>query len=85
MGGKVVTDQLGPPQHQTGTSPGLEAMFSRLSYSAAAARPSQPSNRIPSGGKAWAGGASGPLSPLSKPVVINAEAGDDDDLFSMDG
>ncbi|KAF7967388.1 hypothetical protein HWV62_34435 [Athelia sp. TMB] len=85
VGGKIVADQPGPSQHQAGTSPGLETMFSRKSYSAAAARPSQPSNRVPSGGKPWAGGVGGPLSPLSKPVVISAEGADDDDLFSMDG
>jgi hypothetical protein len=76
---------------------GLESMFSRLSYSAAASRPTQPPpsasqtnstgtpamSRHPSGGKPWQPGsnASGPLSPLSGPVLT----GDDDDLFSMDG
>jgi len=75
VGGKVAMDQQGPLQQQSGTSPGLETIFSRKSYSAAAARPSQSPNRTPSGGKPWAGV---PMSPLRK-------AGDDDDLFSMDG
>lgn len=84
-------------QQQSNTTNGLESMFSRLSYSAAAARPSALSSanpdapmnnttvtlRTPSGGKPWqtTTAAGGPLSPLSGPVVT----GDDDDLFSMDG
>ncbi|OBZ65112.1 hypothetical protein A0H81_14892 [Grifola frondosa] len=65
-----------------GTSAGnLGAMFSRLSYSAAASR----ANAAPSGlgprnpsGRGYH--AQGTLSPLSGPVVT----GDDDDLFSME-
>ncbi|KAJ7448010.1 hypothetical protein FB451DRAFT_767886 [Mycena latifolia] len=62
---------------------GLDAMFSRLSYSAAAARtggaPAAPAQmqRNPSGGARWQGAA--PLSPLSGPVVTG-----DDDLFPLD-
>ncbi|KAJ7099903.1 hypothetical protein B0H15DRAFT_817998 [Mycena belliarum] len=64
---------------------GLDAMFSRLSYSAAAAvrqggPPAAPAQmqRNPSGGGRWQGAA--PLSPLSRPVVTGA----DDDLFPLD-
>ncbi|KAH9885986.1 hypothetical protein C8Q73DRAFT_769340 [Cubamyces lactineus] len=64
---------------------GLETMFSRSSYSAAASRagpgagsvaPSGLGGRIPSG----RGHPQGSLSPLSGPVVT----GEDDDLFSME-
>ncbi|CCL98751.1 uncharacterized protein FIBRA_00756 [Fibroporia radiculosa] len=61
---------------------GLEAMFSRLSYSAAASRggttPMGSGARNPSG-RSY--NPQGSLSPLSGPVLT----GDDDDLFSMDG
>ncbi|KAJ6583109.1 hypothetical protein DFH09DRAFT_978939 [Mycena vulgaris] len=63
---------------------GLDAMFSRLSYSAAAARTGgappapAPMQRNASGGARWQGAA--PLSPLSGPVVTR----DDDDLFPLD-
>ncbi|OCH86969.1 hypothetical protein OBBRIDRAFT_187487 [Obba rivulosa] len=64
---------------QGGGHGGLEAMFSRLSYSAATMRgntaPSGMGSRIPSGRS-----YQGPGSPLSGPVLTN-----DDDLFSMDG
>ncbi|KAI1785242.1 hypothetical protein LXA43DRAFT_1117797 [Ganoderma leucocontextum] len=59
---------------------GLETMFSRLSYSAAASRTVAPSGmgtRIPSG---RGGHPQGSLSPLSGPVLT----GEDDDLFSME-
>ncbi|KAJ8581913.1 hypothetical protein M405DRAFT_885521 [Rhizopogon salebrosus TDB-379] len=74
---------------------GLESMFSRLSYSAAATSRSPLNNpglthsptqgsplgiqRGTPGNRNWH--AQGPLSPLSKPVVT----ADDDELFSMDG
>jgi hypothetical protein len=75
---------------------GLESVFSRLSYTATANRPSNlmPSTTSPNGGppgisapgitRNFSGRSwqgQGPLSPLSGPVVT----GDDDDLFSMDG
>ncbi|PIL23649.1 hypothetical protein GSI_14962 [Ganoderma sinense ZZ0214-1] len=59
---------------------GLETMFSRLSYSAAASRTVAPSGmgtRNPSG---RSGHPQGSLSPLSGPVLT----GEDDDLFSME-
>ncbi|KAF8155464.1 hypothetical protein B0H34DRAFT_675660 [Crassisporium funariophilum] len=68
---------------------GLDAMFSRLSYSAAAARPGAmvTGNNPPpgltrnvSGGRYAQQQQGGPLSPLSGPVVTR----DDDDLFDMD-
>ncbi|KAH0578341.1 hypothetical protein H2248_003955 [Termitomyces sp. 'cryptogamus'] len=87
-----------PPQ--VATSPpsnagGLEAMFSRLSYSAAAAT-SAKTGPVPQTGNAGLappgltrnvsggrfGNPSTPLSPLSGPVV---NRDDDDELFSMDG
>lgn len=89
-GAAGVFDHQPAPQGQPGSngvsattgSGGLEAMFSRLSYSAAATRAGGVSggigSRIPSG-RGYA--AQGSLSPLSGPVVT----GDDDDLFSMDG
>ncbi|KAI0071866.1 hypothetical protein K474DRAFT_1668499 [Panus rudis PR-1116 ss-1] len=62
---------------------GLETMFSRLSYSAAASRPTGAPPGIvarnPSG-RSNHGQGQGPLSPLSGPVLT----GDDDDLFNMD-
>ncbi|EIW78750.1 hypothetical protein CONPUDRAFT_108759 [Coniophora puteana RWD-64-598 SS2] len=78
----------------TPSSPGLEAMFSRLSYSAATSRPgaaASPPGSSPLGGgmprqvshghtRNWQG--HGPLSPLNGPAVTND---DDDELFSMDG
>ncbi|KAH8073800.1 hypothetical protein BXZ70DRAFT_746177 [Cristinia sonorae] len=61
---------------------GLETMFSRLSYSAAASRPTAAPPglvaRNPSG-RGYPG--PGPTSPLSGPVLT----GDDDDVFDMDG
>ncbi|KAJ7204499.1 hypothetical protein GGX14DRAFT_647342 [Mycena pura] len=72
----------------TGTAnAGLDAMFSRLSYSAAAARTAATGtgiapamSRNPSGGSGrYASGGGAPLSPLSKPVVTQ-----DDDLFALD-
>lgn len=74
---------------------GLESMFSRLSYSAAAVSRSplnnpglaySPTQGSPLGAQRGTPGnrnwhAQGPLSPLSKPVVT----ADDDELFSMDG
>ncbi|KAI0763363.1 hypothetical protein BD413DRAFT_584184 [Trametes elegans] len=82
-------DQInnGPvPPGAPGTSlGGLETMFSRLSYSAAASRAGAGSGappgigaRIPSG--RGAGHPQGSLSPLSGPVLT----GEDDDLFSME-
>ncbi|KAL6301096.1 hypothetical protein BKA93DRAFT_887554 [Sparassis latifolia] len=69
-------------QTTTSAMGGLEAMFSRLSYSAATSRgggaPAGIGSRNPSG-RGYAG--QGSLSPLSGPVLT----GDDDDLFSMDG
>ncbi|KAI0739229.1 hypothetical protein C8Q80DRAFT_1347677 [Daedaleopsis nitida] len=59
---------------------GLESMFSRLSYSAAATRGNAPpglGSRNPSGRGPHPQGS---LSPLSGPVLT----GDDDDLFSME-
>jgi len=70
-----------------GSMGGLETMFSRLSYSAAAAARTPPAAppglgaRVPSG-RGWNNGQ-GPLSPLSGPVLTGPV--DDDDLFSMDG
>ncbi|KAI0697003.1 hypothetical protein BC835DRAFT_1339640 [Cytidiella melzeri] len=71
-------------QHTTSTNGslgGLDTMFSRLSYSAAASRPvnSTAGNASRStSGRTWHN-AQGPLSPLSGPVLT----GDDDDLFSL--
>ncbi|KAG6907769.1 hypothetical protein DXG01_007482 [Tephrocybe rancida] len=76
------------------SSAGLDAMFSRLSYSAAAAAKSgaatttgtapTSSGMVPPGltRNVSAGRYVNPLSPLSGPVVTRD---DDDDLFSMDG
>lgn len=58
---------------------GLEAHFSRLSYSAAATRGTGVGARVPSGRGYNPQAAT--FSPLSGPVLT----GDDDDLFSMDG
>ncbi|CAL1699826.1 unnamed protein product [Somion occarium] len=61
---------------------GLDSMFSRLSYSAAASRPSAAPPGIVARNPSGRGhNPQGPLSPLSGPVLT----GDDDDLFSMDG
>lgn len=84
-----------------GTGSGLESMFSRLSYSAAASRPSQPSAlsltsssgpqanptvaRTPSGGKPWQSGSAGAGGGALSPLSGPVLTGDDDDLFSMDG
>ncbi|KAL4245191.1 hypothetical protein ABKN59_009932 [Abortiporus biennis] len=81
---------------QTGTSLGG---FSRLSYSAAASRPSGGAppglSRNPSGGRGWPSnpsvqgqpsqgqGIGGPLSPLSRPALTGPV--EDDELFTMDG
>ncbi|KAI0083402.1 hypothetical protein BDY19DRAFT_1097653 [Irpex rosettiformis] len=67
-----------------GSLGGLDAMFSRLSYSAAASKGSV--NQMPASNSRNTNGRplpnpQGPLSPLSGPVLT----GDDDDLFSMDG
>ncbi|KAG6876432.1 hypothetical protein C0993_003193 [Termitomyces sp. T159_Od127] len=90
-GGWKPAQAASPPPSNGG---GLEAMFSRLSYSAAAATSAktgtapQPGGglappgltRNVSGGRF--GNSSTPLSPLSGPVVSRD---DDDELFSMDG
>ncbi|KAJ7723340.1 hypothetical protein DFH07DRAFT_1005474 [Mycena maculata] len=73
------------PTHQA-KSPsqgaGLDAMFSRLSYSAAASQAPQV-QRSTSGGGGWRQQA--PLSPLSGPVLTReGAAGDEDDLFPLD-
>ncbi|TFY52461.1 hypothetical protein EVJ58_g10004 [Rhodofomes roseus] len=63
-------------------SGGLETVFSRLSYSAAATR--GPQGNVGNGARNPSGrlyNPQGSLSPLSGPVLT----GDDDDLFSMDG
>ena len=76
--------QGGPIQSNTGGA-GLDSMFSRLSYNAAA-RAGGPSSNPPPGlsrnvsGPRYTQPATGPLSPLSGPVVTR----DDDDLFDMD-
>ncbi|KAG6860265.1 hypothetical protein C0995_013509 [Termitomyces sp. Mi166 len=78
---------------------GLEAMFSRLSYSAAAAASAKTGTNVQQSGMGNAGlappgltrnvsggrfgNSATPLSPLSGPVVNRDD--DDDDLFSMDG
>ncbi|EGO03672.1 hypothetical protein SERLA73DRAFT_175237 [Serpula lacrymans var. lacrymans S7.3] len=96
----VSTEQLSTSQNNgtpmTTSANGLETMFSRLSYSAAASRtttqgmsttaglPQSPPKSSPLGmsrGNNRNWQGQGPLSPLSGPVVT----GDDDDLFSMDG
>ncbi|CDO76780.1 hypothetical protein BN946_scf184978.g9 [Trametes cinnabarina] len=64
---------------------GLETMFSRLSYSAAASRTGANAGAAPSGMGARLPSGRGPhpqgsLSPLSGPVLT----GEDDDLFSME-
>ncbi|KAJ3541168.1 hypothetical protein NM688_g6123 [Phlebia brevispora] len=72
----------------TSSAGGLENMFSRLSYSAAASRANTASG--PPGiasrnvsGRSWHNGQpQGPLSPLSGPVLTRD---DDDELFPMDG
>ncbi|OJT01810.1 Protein cps3 [Trametes pubescens] len=72
--------QGAPPGTSLG---GLETMFSRASYSAAASRgpvnaaPPGLGARVPSGGRAHPQGS---LSPLSGPVLT----GEDDDLFAME-
>ncbi|KAF7798493.1 hypothetical protein EIP86_009714 [Pleurotus ostreatoroseus] len=83
------TQPLANTQQTNATSgtAGLETVFSRLSYSAAASRAN--STNTPPGiaarnvnGRNWHNGPpQGALSPLSGPVLT----GDDDDLFSMDG
>ncbi|TCD60775.1 hypothetical protein EIP91_009532 [Steccherinum ochraceum] len=61
---------------------GLETMFSRLSYSAAASRPSAAPPGIVARNPSGRGyNGPGATSPLSGPVLT----GDDDDVFSMDG
>ncbi|KIP06322.1 hypothetical protein PHLGIDRAFT_128318 [Phlebiopsis gigantea 11061_1 CR5-6] len=70
-------------EQSANASTGLESLFSRLSYSAAASRPSAPSGvtqRIVSG-RGWQNTQGTLSSPLSGPVLT----GDDDDLFSFDG
>ena len=72
----------------TGSGSGLDSMFSRLSYSAAASRGGVPGGPPPGLSRQVSGGRyptqqhGGPLSPLNGPVVTRD---DDDDLFSMDG
>lgn len=74
------------PPGGTTANAALESMFSRLSYSAAAATRSTPStgstpalSRNVSGGRQWPGAPTNAQSPLSGPVVT----GEDDDLFGM--
>ena len=77
------TPGMGPGGTPGSGATGLETMFSRLSYSAAArgTTPSVPPglSRNVSGGR-YPQQQAGPLSPLSGPVVTR----DDDDLFDMD-
>ncbi|KAI0346348.1 hypothetical protein BDW22DRAFT_1322895 [Trametopsis cervina] len=63
-----------------GSLVGLDAVFSRLSHSAAASRPVAAANTRSTSSRTWQN-TQGPFSPLSGPVLT----GDDDDLFSMDG
>ncbi|KZT64656.1 hypothetical protein DAEQUDRAFT_732365 [Daedalea quercina L-15889] len=60
---------------------GLETVFSRLSYSAAATRGTQSVGNGVRSASTRSYNPQGSLSPLSGPVLT----GDDDDLFSMDG
>ncbi|THH26953.1 hypothetical protein EUX98_g7227 [Antrodiella citrinella] len=80
LSGAVSSHQSNAPNVPPGLG-GLETMFSRLSYSAAASRPTAAPPgmvvRNPSG-RGYNG--PGPTSPLSGPVLT----GDDDDVFDME-
>ncbi|KAF9010285.1 hypothetical protein BDQ17DRAFT_1300049 [Cyathus striatus] len=78
---------LGLSGSVSSSTAGIDSMFSRLSYSAAATRATASTSSPPglsrnaSGSRYPANQPAGALSPLSKPVATN----DDDELFSMDG